>query len=101
MNRTCFYHAGCPDGFGAAWSVWRAWRGRGRYVPRGHDDALDAGAHAGEIVAFVDIAPHNELLRALAETAAQVIVLDHHLSARDRYLADPGVENALACCFGR
>ena len=34
MRRICFYHAGCPDGFGAAWAVRRAWgeerRVRGR-----------------------------------------------------------------------
>ena len=23
MKRICFYHAGCPDGFGAAWAVRR------------------------------------------------------------------------------
>ena len=42
MRRVCFYHAGCPDGFGAAWAVWRAWGEQGRYLPRGHDEALDA-----------------------------------------------------------
>ena len=38
MDRTCFFHAGCPDGFGAAWSVWRAWDGAGRFIARGHGD---------------------------------------------------------------
>ena len=42
MRPVCFFHAGCPDGFGAAWAVWRAWGRRGRYLPRGHDDHLDA-----------------------------------------------------------
>ncbi len=96
MKRTCFFHAGCPDGFGAAWAVWRAWRDEGRYIPRGHEDGLDARRHEGELVVFVDIAPSNEALRDLAEHAAKVIVLDHHISARDRIAADPGIENVLA-----
>lgn len=93
MDRTCYFHAGCPDGFGAAWSVWRAWGDDARYVPRGHEDVIEPRAHNGGLVVFVDIAPANEELRRLAGSAAQVIVLDHHLTALDRYHADPGVEN--------
>ena len=96
MKRNLIFHAGCPDGFGAAWAVWRAWRDEGRYIPRGHDDGLDASKHEGELVVFVDIAPPNEALRGLAELAAKVVVLDHHVSARDRIAADLGVENMLA-----
>jgi hypothetical protein len=80
VRRVCFYHAGCPDGFGAAWGVWRAWGDEARYLPRGHDDALDPRAHLGDQVVFVDIAPPNEVLRELAAAAARVVVLDHHVS---------------------
>ena len=31
----------------------------------------------------------------LAEVAAQVVVLDHHLTAQDHFQSDPGVENAM------
>ena len=96
MRRICFYHAGCPDGLGAAWAVWRAWGPGARYLPRGHDDVIDASAHEGSLVVFVDIAPGNEELRALAERAAKVIVLDHHVTARERFENDLGVQNALA-----
>jgi oligoribonuclease NrnB/cAMP/cGMP phosphodiesterase (DHH superfamily) len=96
VRRTCYFHAGCPDGFGAAWAVWRAWGEQGRYVARGHDDPLDPAAHDGEQVVFVDIAPRNALLRALAEVCAQVVVLDHHLSARDHYESETGVANTVA-----
>ncbi len=96
MQRTCFYHAGCPDGLGAAWSVWRAWGPGARYLPRGHDDVVDAGAHEGGLVVFVDIAPGNEELRGLAQRAAKVIVLDHHVTARERFENDLGLQNALA-----
>ena len=89
MRRVCYYHAGCPDGFGACWAVWRAWGDQGRYAPRGHDDGLDALQHEGDQVVFVDIAPSPRLAVELGETAAQLVVLDHHLTARDLYAADP------------
>jgi hypothetical protein len=96
MRRVCFFHAGCPDGFGAAWATWRAWGTDGRFVPRGHEDPLDASRYEGQLVAFVDIAPPNRMLLELAEAAAHVVVLDHHVSARERYLGDSSVESAIA-----
>jgi len=96
VKRACIYHAGCPDGFGAAWAVWRAWGDVGRFVARGHEDPFDVSAHQEGQVVFVDIAPKNDLLCELAEVAAQVVVLDHHLSARDHYEGDPSVANRLA-----
>ena len=32
MKKLCFYHAGCPDGFGAAWAVRQAWGEDAWYV---------------------------------------------------------------------
>ncbi len=96
VKRICIYHAGCPDGFGAAFAVWRAWGDDARYLPRGHyDDRLRAGEYEGAVVAFVDIAPDNEQLTSLAEVAEQVIVLDHHVSSQSRFMSDPSVENKL------
>jgi hypothetical protein len=89
MRRVCYFHAGCPDGFGACWSVWRAWGEQGSYAPRGHDDKLDAFDHEGDQVVFVDIAPSPRLAVELGETASQLVVLDHHLTARDLYARDP------------
>jgi hypothetical protein len=96
MRRVCFYHAGCPDGFGAAWAVQRAWDGTGSYVARGHDDRLRASNYVGNLVVFVDIAPPNRIARELGEAAAQLVILDHHVSSRDRLAGDPGLENELA-----
>ena len=93
MQQICFYHAGCPDGFGAAWSVWRAWKEEGRYVPRGHEHTLEASEYEDAWVTFVDIAPQNDELLELAALAARVTVLDHHVTARDRYLSNSGVVN--------
>ena len=63
MRRVCFFHAGCPDGFGAAWAVRQAWGDDATYMPRGHEDRLAAGEMRGAEVAFVDIVPTNEELR--------------------------------------
>jgi hypothetical protein len=95
MRRICFYHAGCPDGFGAAWAVWRAWGESASYVPRGHDDDLRAEEYAGDRVAFVDIAPPNGVLRELGAVAAQVVVLDHHVSSKQRFESDAELASAL------
>lgn len=93
MRRVCFFHAGCPDGFGAAWAAWRAWGDDAVYVARGHDEPLDATSYENDLVTFVDIAPPLPALLDLTELAARLVVLDHHVSARDRYYSDPEADN--------
>ena len=99
MKKVCIFHAGCPDGFGAAWAVRAGWGTGVEFVPRGHDDALDAHRFEGDRVLFVDIAPPPAAYAPLAAAAAQFVVLDHHVSARDRFVArahaDPGLDEAL------
>ncbi len=89
MRRVCFYHAGCPDGFGAAWAVWRAWGDRASYLPRGHDDVIHPARFAGAHVVFADIAADNRTLASLGETVERLVVLDHHISAQRRFDEDP------------
>ncbi len=96
MKRACIYHAGCPDGFGAAWSVWKSWDGDGDFVARGHEDRVKPEAFEDSLVAFVDIAPRNDELRDLAEFASRIVVLDHHVTARARYESDPSLGRELA-----
>jgi hypothetical protein len=91
VRRVCIYHAGCPDGFGAAWAAWQAWGEDALYVARGHDDDLRAADYAGDLVLFADIAPPAHAWADLAEQAGRLVVLDHHVSARERYLADPAL----------
>jgi oligoribonuclease NrnB/cAMP/cGMP phosphodiesterase (DHH superfamily) len=89
VKKVCFYHAGCPDGFGAAWAVWKAWGKSGEYRPRGHQDALHFEELVGAEVVFADIALANGLLRTLGRKAARVVVLDHHVTALERFRSDP------------
>jgi hypothetical protein len=87
VKRICFYHAACPDGFGAAWAVWRAWGDHAAYVARGHEDAFDPRRYEGATLVFVDIAPPPDAVAELSERAAELVVLDHHVTTRDRYAA--------------
>ena len=95
MRRVCFYHAGCPDGFGAAWSVWRAWGDSAEYRPIGHDEPLNVASYEGAEIVFVDIFTRTQTLRELGDVAAHVLVLDHHVTSRDRFHAEAELENDL------
>jgi len=95
MKRNLIFHAGCPDGFGAAWAARRAWGDDARYIPRSHDDDFDPEQFEDELVVFADISIANPMLRRLGEVAAELLVLDHHLTARDHFASDPSLENAL------
>ena len=93
-GRTCFYHADCPDGFGAAWAVWRAWGETGAYCAQHHDRPLD-GDLAGQLVVFVDMAPDLPVLSAVCQKARQVVILDHHFSSREAYAAEAELVSSL------
>ena len=93
VKRVCFYHAGCPDGFGAAWAVWRAWGDESEFRARGHDDRLPMESLGDAEVVFVDISVDNEQLRELSSVASHITLLDHHISAQSRYLSDPETVN--------
>lgn len=80
----CIYHGNCADGFGAAWSVWKALGGKvdlhaGVY----QNDPPDV---AGRDVILVDFSYKRPVMEALAMRASSVLVLDHHKSAIDDLL---------------
>ena len=85
MRNICVYHAACPDGFGAAWATWTAWEGGGEFVARGHYDRMRGASVADARVLFVDIAPGTNELRELAEHAAQIVILDHHVTNQKNF----------------
>ncbi len=95
MKKLCFYHAGCPDGFGAVWSVRSVWGDDGHYIARGHEDRVNMDECRNALVTFVDIAPALDELQELSEVADQVVVLDHHVTARARLMSDLGIVNEI------
>lgn len=75
------YHANCADGFGAAYAAWKVLGEKAVYLPIKHGEPppeLPAGAR----VAIVDFSYPREVLQQLHAQVAELLVLDHHKSAR-------------------
>lgn len=91
---TVIYHAGCNDGFGAAWIC------RGELEDK--EDVEYVPAHykgappdvTGREVYIVDFSYPRDVLIEMARTAASIVVLDHHKTARE---ALSGVDAELHC----
>jgi len=79
------YHAECADGFGAAWAIWRRYP-KAEYRPVKHGEAPPTNL-AGHHVVIVDFSYARPTLEAMAKDAASLVVLDHHITAKQT-LAD-------------
>lgn len=85
INKVVFYHKGCPDGFGAAWSAWKSLGEESFYIPVSHysnisiPDLLDNNSE----IYFVDFCPKKKDIVELKNKGYRVIILDHHISARN------------------
>ena len=79
------YHAECADGFGAAWAIWRRYPERSllRRETRGGPPPDLAGEH----IVIVDFSYARPILETMAQSAASLVVLDHHITA-EQTLAD-------------
>lgn len=95
-----FYHANCPDGFGAAWAYWRAAKNHQDPVPAmerrvlgrslefyaiGHHDK-NLPSVKGKHVIMVDVALQDEaMMDVIAKEAQSFRLIDHHQSSFDLY----------------
>src|ERR1039457_6169208 len=75
-----FYHADCADGFGAAWASRKKFGDRAMYVPMKHGDL--APDVTGSRVYIFDYSFDIPTYTRLAEQAADITLVDHHLTAR-------------------
>lgn len=73
------YHADCLDGFGAAWAIWKKFPGA-TFIPVKHGLPPPEGL-AGKTIVIVDFSYSRPVLEALAQDAAGLLVLDHHVTA--------------------
>jgi oligoribonuclease NrnB/cAMP/cGMP phosphodiesterase (DHH superfamily) len=73
------YHADCTDGFGAAYAAWKLFGNRAEYHPCKH--GTEPPNVRGKTVAILDFSFNNETTKAMIESAADLIVIDHHKSA--------------------
>lgn len=77
----CIYHANCPDGFGAAWAVYRLHGNKIKYV-EGHSYKMaPVETYKGLDVLLVDYCWEVPYLEAVLEVASSVTVVDHHETA--------------------
>ncbi|MEO5660125.1 MAG: DHHA1 domain-containing protein [Polaromonas sp.] len=77
----------CPDGFAAALAAWLFYAGRAEFLPLDHGDiaSVDAlPALAGRAVYILDFSFSADILRAIDERAAKLVMLDHHKSAAEK-----------------
>ena len=73
------YHAGCPDGFGAAWSFWKKYGNSMEYIPVSH--GVEPPDVTGCNVYIADFCYKRDILLSLKDKAESLIVLDHHKSS--------------------
>ena len=73
------YHAECMDGFGAAWAMWKRFPSAD-FVPVKHGDPPPAGLTDRHVV-MADFSYSRPVLEAIAEKAASLLILDHHITA--------------------
>lgn len=73
------YHSPCDDGFGAAWAAYQQWGDSIDYLPASYGNL--APDVAGKNVLIVDFSYKRGELETLAQSAASIVVLDHHKTA--------------------
>lgn len=84
MNGTIvFYHDNCLDGFSGAWSAWKKLGSRAEYRGLSHGLLRVPSGIKGKDVFFVDYCPSEYLMGRILRSAAQVTVIDHHITHRE------------------
>lgn len=81
------YHGRCADGFGAALAAWNYYGGAVECVGLSHGQATtleDLPPVQGRAVYILDFAFAPDLLGAIDQQAAKLVLLDHHKSAAEQ-----------------
>ncbi len=82
MKPLCVYHAGCDDGFAAAWAVRHALgEGNVEFYPGVYQQ--EPPDVSGRDVIFVDFSYKRPVLDAMARSANSILILDHHRTAQE------------------
>jgi oligoribonuclease NrnB/cAMP/cGMP phosphodiesterase (DHH superfamily) len=75
------YHAGCDDGFGAAYAIWLKHGDKAEYIPVQHGQPIPE-VLPGETVYVVDFSYSRDVLEQVSDRC-ELVVLDHHKTAMD------------------
>lgn len=87
----CIYHFPCDDGFAAAWVVNRKWSDVD-FRPCNYGMKAPADGIDNKNILIADFSFKPDTLKAMAERAASVVVLDHHKTAQEdlgEFITDP------------
>lgn len=87
MSRHCIYHGGCVDGFTSAWLMRRAYPEIVLHEGSYGDDPPDLGP--SDIVFLTDFSYDRKTMIEIAAHVYQVIVLDHHKTAKQNLVELP------------
>lgn len=79
-----FYHEGCLDGFGSAWSAWKDLGDAVRYVPHHPNRPFPDDLRPGSRVFVLDLGLPRDRLLELRERHEEVRVVDHHATWEPR-----------------
>lgn len=80
MSSIFIYHKNCADGFGAAWT-YKQVDPDAEFIPAHHGDTPPDVTDRDVVIA--DYSYDRETLLAMKEKAKSLIVLDHHISAKE------------------
>lgn len=80
LKPLCIYHGNCADGFGAAWAVRKALPEMD-FHPGVYGDAPPDVT--GRDVIMVDFSYKRAALDQMAQSAASILILDHHKTAQE------------------
>lgn len=75
------YHAGCPDGFGSAWSFYKKYGDKASYIPVTFSEKPPDVT--GATVFIVDFSYDRPILEAMHKAAKSLVVIDHHKTAEE------------------
>ena len=83
------YHAGCPDGFGAAWAAHRHFSQREptknvHYLPGSYGEEFPKTEPDSEVYILDYSYPRDAMARAHIRHKGKVVLLDHHQSAKEQ-----------------
>jgi oligoribonuclease NrnB/cAMP/cGMP phosphodiesterase (DHH superfamily) len=71
-----------PDGFGAAWAVWKKLKDKARYVAVNFNQPMSKNLKNKKLI-FVDFCYEEPVMRKLEKEAKEITVIDHHVSAKE------------------
>lgn len=76
------YHGDCHDGFGGAFAAWKKFRDSAAYIPA-HDRSQPEIDVTGKETYIIDYSYPKEMLLKLQQKAERLVILDHHISAKE------------------